>query len=411
MEALQEKFKRTAQYKKIALIAGLIGVVSLVAGFFVYGIGDKTQTAIFWGGLMHNSMFALLVVNSSMLILCIVSLAMGGWITVIRRIPEAISALVPILGVLTFIILLGVIFTSQTGIYQWLSAEAIEHHSILSMKTVFLNPSTFLIWSGLSIFVWSWLGYKIRERSYNLETNPLKTVEERKKYIFKSTVLAALFVVFIGLTVGSSLIWMWLMSITAMWYSTLYSWYVFVSALTAGFALIAIYLIYLKKQNTLTCATNEHVHDLGKFIFGFSFLWAYFWYSQYMLIWYADIPEETIYFRHRLEGVYGFLFYLNFIINFILPFLLLMTRDSKRKYNFLMGVSFIIVLGHWLDFYLLIFPSIVPANMANSFGWYDLGLFIGFIGMVMYLVGKKLEKHSLVPINHPFFKESVILKS
>lgn len=411
MEALQEKFIRTPKYKQISLIAGLVGVICLVVGFFVYGMGDKTQSAIFWAGLMHNSMFALLVVNSSMVILCIASLAMGGWITVIRRVPEAISVVVPVLGILTFIILLGVVFTSQTGVYQWLSPEALQHHPILNMKATFLNPTNFVVWSGLAILVWSWLGHKIRQRSYKLDTQPLETIEQRKKYIFNSTVLAALFLVFFGLTVGSSLIWMWLMSITAMWYSTLYSWYVFVSSLTAGFALIAIYVIYLKKENSLKLATQEHVHDLGKFIFGFSFLWAYFWYSQYMLIWYADIPEETIYFRHRLEGSYGILFYLNFIINFIFPFFMLMTRDAKRKYTLLMGVSFIIILGHWLDFYILIFPSIAPANMANSFGWYDLGLFIGFIGLVMYLVGKALEKQNLVPANHPFFKESVILKS
>ncbi|MGL6021576.1 MAG: quinol:cytochrome C oxidoreductase [Chitinophagaceae bacterium] len=410
MEALQEKFIRTPRYKQISLIAGFIGVVCLVVGFFVYGMGDKNQSAIFWAGLMHNSMFALLVVISSMLILCMASLAMGGWITVIRRVPEAIAAVVPVLGVLTFVILLGVIFTSQTDIYQWLSAaEAL--HPPLHTKAIFLNPTNFVIWSGLAILVWSCLGYKIRKHSYILDTQPIETVEQRKKYIFNSTILAALFLVFFGLTVGSSLIWMWLMSITEMWYSTLYSWYVLISSLTAGFALIAIYVIYLKKQNTLKLATHEHIHDLGKFIFGFSFLWAYFWYSQYMLIWYADIPEETIYFRHRLEGVYGILFYLNFIINFIFPFFMLMTRDSKRKYTILTIVSFIIILGHWLDFYILIFPSIAPVNMGNRFAWYDLGLLVGFIGLLMYCIGKALERHNLVPANHPFFKESVILKS
>ncbi len=143
-----------------------------------------------------------------------------------------------------------------------------------------------------------------------MDDHPL-TVEEGKKYIWKNTVWAALFIVWFALTVASTVPWLWLMSINAHWFSTMYSWYTFASTFVAGIALITLFVIYLKNKGYLEYVNKEHLHDLGKFQFAFSIFWTYLWFSQFMLIWYANIPEETTYFRPRFEGAYTGLFYLN----------------------------------------------------------------------------------------------------
>ena len=143
----------------------------------------------------------------------------------------------------------------------------------------------------------------MRSLSRSIDNKHL-TVEEGKKYIWNNTVWAAVFIVLFALTVMSSTPWLWLMSIDAHWYSTMYSWYTFASTFVAGIALITLFVVFLKNNNYLELTNQEHLHDLGKFMFAFSIFWTYLWFSQYMLIWYANIPEETIYFKPRSQGIY-----------------------------------------------------------------------------------------------------------
>ena len=153
------------------------------------------------------------------------------------------------------------------------------------------------------------------------------TLEEAKAYIWTNTIWASVFIVFFALTVGSTIPWLWLMSIDAHWYSTMYSWYTFASTFVAGMSLIALFVVYLKNKDYLEYTNEEHLHDLGKFMFAFSVFWTYLWYSQFMLIWYANIPEETIYFKPRMQGtIQGDIFPEPDRQLPVAPFLLLMRR-------------------------------------------------------------------------------------
>jgi len=125
-----------------------------------------------------------------------------------------------------------------------------------------------------------------------------------------------------------------------------------------------------------------------------------------MLIWYANIPEETIYFKPRAEGIYSGIFWLMFIINFVAPILILMSRDSKRNYATITFMSLLIIFGHWLDFYQMVFPAASPDKVHNIL--YDFGVGVGFVGLIMFVTGKALTRAPLVARNHPFIKESVI---
>jgi hypothetical protein len=389
----------------MALMA--FGLLSIIGLWVTSGSSDDPkEQARFWASLLQNSVFFLLVVNASMFFICITTLAWGGWQMAFRRVPEAISAVVPVIGVICGAILLAIVFGDNHTIYHWTDAEHVMHDPILSHKKGFLNKPFFAIATIITIVGWSLLGYKMRQLSRKLDNEPLATLEERKKYIFNNTVWAALFIVLFSLTVMSSIPWLWLMSIDAHWYSTMYSWYTFASTFVSGIALIALFVIFLKNNDYLEYVNNEHLHDLGKFMFAFSVFWTYLWFSQFMLIWYANIPEETIYFQPRAHGIYKGIFWLMFIINFIAPLLILMTRSAKRNYGTVALMAVLIIFGHWLDFYQMVFPAVSPNKVPNII--YDLGIALGFVGLIMFVTGRALTKAPLLARNHPFVKESLI---
>lgn len=406
--ASKEYFEVPGRYKSWSYGLIGIGILSLIVGFMLYGTGDDVHHKTrFWATLLHNSTYFLLVVNACMFFVCATTLAFGGWQMAFRRVPEAISAAVPVIGILTLIIILAIVFGGHhmTHIYHWTDAEAVEADPILKGKKPFLNIPFFTIWTVLTIGLWAVLGYKMRKLSLKSDKAPF-SVEEGKKYIWTNTVWAALFIVWFALTVLSTTPWLWLMSIDAHWYSTMYSWYTFASTWVAGIALILLFVVYLKNKGYLEYTNQEHIHDLGKFMFAFSIFWAYLWFSQFMLIWYANIPEETVYFIPRVKGVYSGIFWFSFIINFLAPLLLLMKRSSKRNYTSVTIMALVIIFGHWLDFYQMIFASVSPEHVELNL--FDFGIALGFVGIILLVTGRALSKYPLVAKNHPFVKESII---
>ena len=154
------------------------------------------------------------------------------------------------------------------------------------------------------------------------------------------------------------MIWQWVMSIDSHWYSTMFAWYATASWFVSCLALTILLLIYMKSRGYMEYITGEHLHDLGKYLFAFSIFWTYLWFSQYMLIWYANVGEETIYFRTRVDQ-YPVLFYVNIVINFLLPFFVLMRNSTKRKYGTLIFVCVLVLFGHWWDFFQMMRPGIL----------------------------------------------------
>lgn len=406
MASIREQFEIPAKMKTWSWSLIGIGAVALIIGLVTKGMSsDEHEQAVFIGTLMYNTIFWTLVCNAAMFFICATTLAMGGWPLTFRRVSEAISALVPIFGGITLVILLYVIFTHNHHIYHWLDKEAVENDSILKGKAGFLNPTFFIVWTVLTIGLWSLLGWRMRQLGNEADAGPMDQ-QTGAGFIFRSTVRAALFIVWFALTVGSTLPWLWMMSLDAHWYSTMYSWYTFASSFVSAIALIALWVIYLKNKGYLEITNQEHLHDLGKFIFAFSIFWTYLWFAQFMLIWYANIPEETVYFKNRLEGPYKGLFYLNLIINFVCPILILMKRSPKRNYTLMTFMAVLILFGHWIDFYQMIMGSISPDHVPM--GWLDYGILCLFIGIMILGVGRSLASKPLVAKYHPFLKESVI---
>ncbi|WP_127131544.1 quinol:cytochrome C oxidoreductase [Pseudoflavitalea rhizosphaerae] len=403
--AIKEFFEIPKRYRTWSLALMGIGVLSVIIGFFLYGNSEHPQR--FWAALLQNSVYFLLVVNASMFFMCATTLAWGSWQLTFGRVTQAISTAVIPIGIITAIILICLV-TVDPHIYHWLHPDG---DKILEGKAGFLNKGFFIVWTALTLVGWIALGAKMRKLNSELDNNPPASNESAKKWLFRNTVWAAVFIVWFALTVMSTVPWLWLMSIDAHWYSTMYSWYTFASTFVAGVALISVFVVYLKNQNYLEYTNEEHLHDLGKFMFAFSIFWAYLWFSQYMLIWYANIPEETVYFRSRIvtdheTGAYAGIFWFNFVINFLAPFLFLMRRGPKRNYTAVAMMAIVILVGHWFDFYQMVFASVMKDHVTLNL--FDFGVAAGFVGLIMFAVGNALAKKPLVAKNHPLMKESII---
>ncbi len=403
---IRENYIVPKRFNTIAFTLMVIGLLTIVGLYATHGSKeDPIAQARFWGSLLQNSVYFLLVVNAAMFFICATTLAWGGWQMSFRRVAEAVSACVPVVGTICGVILLLICFGGNHEIFHWTDAEHVKHDKILSFKAGFLNKGFFAAMTVATIVLWSLLGWKMRKLSRSIDDKPLN-VEESKKYIWKNTVWAAVYIIVFSLTVMSSIPWLWLMSIDAHWYSTMYSWYTFASTFVAGVALITLFVVFLKNNNYLELTNEEHLHDLGKFMFAFSVFWTYLWFSQFMLIWYANIPEETTYFKPRAQGIYSGIFWLMFIINFLAPLLILMRRGAKRNYTTVTFMALLIIFGHWLDFFQMVFPGHQKDKVPMML--WDFGVALGFVGLIMFLTGRALSKSPLLAKNHPFIKESVI---
>ena len=414
---MNHNFELPGSYKKWTWGLIIAGVLAVLYGFIMFypfehgAHGANLNSTRFWAVLLQNSVYWLLTVNAAMFFICVTTMAMGGWQVAMRRVPEAISSVVPILGLITFVILMAIVWGGRTDIYQWLDKDVVANDKILSGKSGFLNPMFFTIWSAISVLLWWLLGRKMRSLSLETDKRGQMDYETGKRWIWKNTVWASLFTVFFGLSVASTVPWLWLMSIDPHWYSTMYSWYTFASTFVSGLSLIALFVISLKNRGQLEYVTEEHLHDVGKFMFAFSVFWTYLWFSQYMLIWYSNQPEETIYFIERIgtadkAGPYRGLFFFNLIVNFVCPLLILMKRSTKRSWTMMTFTAVLIIFGHWIDFYQMVMPGTLGEHAEMM--PFEFGVAALFIGIIMWGVGNYLSKHSLLAKNHPFLKESMI---
>ena len=384
---------KKAKNFSIALMS--IGIIALIFGF----VTDAHGT---WPALLFNTYFYLGISVFAVFFVAMQYVAEAGWSIVLKRVPEAIMAALPFFS----IIMLFIVFSSimhWNHIYNWLHEgimdPASEHYDrIIAGKEPYLNATFFIVRTIIYLLIWNYFAKKLRRLSI------LEDANGGTSYHNSGVKTSAWFMVFFAVT-SATASWDWIMSIDTHWFSTIFGWYIFAEWSAIGFTTILLFTLYLQKQGYLEDVNENHIHDLGKWIFAFSLVWTYMWFSQFMLIWYANIPEEVTYFTARLEVEnYKFLFWFSMLINFILPIILLMSRDAKRHKGRLIFVSVFILIGHWLNSYLLVTPGVL--NTHGHIGFTEIGIGIGFAGLLIYLTLNALEKAPMEAKNHPFLDES-----
>lgn len=399
---MKEQFVLPAKLKTISIVLLAIGILALIIG--IIGLNGDHGAARFWTVLLFNATFFLLISVGVLVVLCAANLAQGSWHIAYKRVIEAIVMAIPALAVVLFIIMMCIVWGDKHQVYQWVDKNIVSHDHLLLKKSAFLNPLFYTILTAVTLFIWGFLGYRLRRLSIQEEL----LEKGAKRNFWKAYRISAVFIVIFALT-NSTSTWQWIMSIDVRWYSTLFAWYIFASMFVCGIALLTLFVILLRNLGFLEWITYEHLHDMGKFMFAFSIFWCYLWFAQFILIWYGNIPEETTYFAIRMWGSYHTLFYLNLIINFVAPFLILMTRESKRNYTIVAYMAILVFIGHYLDFYLMFMPG--PLKNNWHIGWYEIGITLGFIGLMILVVTRNLSKAALYPKNHPYMKEAIIHRS
>lgn len=376
-----------------------VGALSTIIGLFT--LGDNWAQRILVSGLI-DSFFFFAIGLGALFFLALQYATETGWYASVKRIIEAVAGFLPYGAGLLVIVLLSITFLDGAHIYTWMDpayTDPTSHHydKIIAGKSAYLNDIFFWIRTitYLGVYIIFWMGFKRR----SLEEDRIGGTAIH----FKNYKKGALFLVFFSVFSSTSS-WDWLMSIDVHWFSTLYGWYVFAGMWCSTMIVLVMLTLYLKKLGYLPKVNESHIHDLGKWTFATSFLWSYLWFSQFMLIWYANIPEETTYFIARIKD-FQFLYFFMFLINFAFPMLILMSRDAKRHAGILTFVGMIILIGHWLDVYIMVSAGSMGATA--TIGFLEVGMAVMVLGAFIFIILRNLTKAPLTPVNHPFLDESI----
>ena len=348
-----------------------------------------------WAALYVAAFFFFMISLGTLAFYAIQRASQAGWSPVLFRVMEGITGYLLPGGLLVLIILvLSVMHLNH--LFIWMDPEIVEHDKIIKAKSGYLDPYFFLIRGFIYLTGWSLYRYISRRFSIAQDNS------NDNKYHIKNFKLAAGFLVFFLVT-ESMMSWDWIMSIDPHWFSTLFGWYVFASMAVSGVTTIALISIYLKGKGYLPNVNDNHIHDLGKFMFGFSVFWTYLWFSQFMLIWYSNIPEEVVYFISRIED-YTIPFWGMVVINFILPFLILVSSNFKRINWIIVMAGIIILFGHYIDVFNMIMPSAVGDQWGIGIPEISSVMFFG--GIFIYVVFWTLTKAPLEAKGDPYNEES-----
>lgn len=353
-----------------------------------------------WSALYVASFFFFMIALGALAFYAIQYAAQAGWSPVLFRVMEGITAYLPVASVILFVLLLLSAFHIN-HIFHWMDPELVNPESdhydkLIAGKSGFLNVPFFL--GRAVVFLLGWNLYRWFSRKNSIADD---TAEDHR-FFKKNFKLSAGFLVFFIVT-ESMMSWDWIMSFDPHWFSTLFGWYVFAGMMVCAITVIAMVTIFLKSQGYLEYVNDSHIHDLAKYMFGFSIFWTYLWFSQFMLIWYADIPEEVTYFVTRIED-YTLPFWGMVGLNFVFPVLLLMNSDYKRMNWFVIITGIVILFGHYID----VFNMVMPATVGTSWfiGVPEISSILFFFGLFVLVVFTALTKAPLMPKRNPFIKES-----
>jgi len=347
-----------------------------------------------WANILLANYYLLGLGLAGMVFIAFQYVANAEWSVGLRRIPEAMMSVLPFASIIMVLLMLGI-----HSLYEWSHHDVVVNDELLSKKTWWLNIPSFVSRTIFYLGVWLLFAAAIRKSSLLQDVNgDIELTQRNKKY-------SALFLVVFGITISFAS-FDWIMSLEPHWYSTIFGLYNFTGIFLNGLAAMTLIAIYLKRRGTLEhILTAEHLHNLGKLIFAFSTFWMYLWFSQYMLIWYSNIPEETTYFLQRQKPGWLVFTLLNLLFNWVIPFVVLLPTWTKKNEGVLLRICIIIMLGHWLDLFWMILPSVMKEYPVMNV--WEIAPMAGAIAAFFFLTFRALSKHSIVPRNDPYLVESL----
>ncbi|MCB0327632.1 MAG: hypothetical protein KDD52_08445 [Bdellovibrionales bacterium] len=371
--------------------AGLIGVIALIASFA--GLAFDSKHTLY--SILHGGLFWISVGLGALGFTMIHHVVGARWSIVFRRHMENMSvAMIPLAALLAATLILGL-----KEIFIWADAAHVLHDELLQKKQAYLNPGFFALRAFIYVGCWALIAGTLRKKS--LQSDQAHQVADNEGLVAFSAPMILLYAITVTFAAFD-----WMMSLDPHWYSTIFGVYFFSGALVAFFASLILLSLLLRFFGILDrVITVEHYHDLGKLLFAFTCFWAFIAFSQYMLIWYGNIPEETIWYKHRWEGSWKYMSLFLAGGHFVFPFLALIPRASKRNVLVLGLMAVWMLVMHWVDLYWLIFPNL--DHHGVHFSWTDLTASVGFGAVFVAAFWNLAKKHDLLPSKDPFLEQSI----
>ena len=364
-----------------------------IVGLFLLGMGAIISTERLWAALLWAGVAILGVGVAAMYFLAIHSVTGAAWATSFKRVPEAMTALVPVGGLVSLV----AVAAGGATLYPALTEHGLSE--LPAFKQAWYSPTFYFSRSVayvalLSAFAW---GFRRISRRQDVDHALEHTLRGRR--------LSCLFLIAGSFTVVLLSI-DWLMALEPWWYSTIFGVYNFAGLFQSGLAVLLVFLVWLKRKGIFGEEINrDHIQDISKFMFGMSTFWMYIWYSQYVLIWYTNIPEETAYFTLRMTGSWLPLFIVNPRLNWVSPVHVLMAREPKRNFTMASRIAVLILVGRGIDLYLMIYPPLLDSG--PRIGLPEVGVLLVTVGLIGVVVVRALGGASLVPVGDPYLEESL----
>ena len=369
----------------------IICLVLLVAGIAVIAFGLLNDPARTWPNLLLNNMFFLSISIGALLFYSIQFITGSAWSAIFQRLPLALGAFIPLGGLLMLALFFGL-----PHIYQWAQPGITETDKLIAHKEPFLNVPFFMIRNLIYFSAFAGL-YILLGRLANKEDQ-----DPNPAWYQKSAYWGKVFI-FVAVLLFSMAAIDWIMTIDAHWYSTLFGFRAMVTSMYFATAVIILLLYYLKSSGYFPELKMAHRHDLARYLFRFSIVFGYLWFMQFLILWYANIPELTVYYYPRFLGVWQPLFYAEILINFAIPFAVLMADAMGQKKFVLLAISLLLIPGLYISFFLQIMPG---SYGEMRFGLIELGSWLAYAAAFILLTLRALGKRSLIPHNHPLLEAS-----
>ncbi len=372
-----------------ALFAGMavLGALCIAGGI------STGQASRVWANVVSNYFLYFCIALGGAFFVALGYVAGAMWNTPVRRIAEGFTTFLPVAAVIGLIIM---VFGGHS-LYEWMHTDVIQNDALLASKAGYLNPK-FAIGRTIGFFlVWLLLARALVRNSL------AQDLTGDAAFTLKNMKLSAIFIPFFG--VGFSFLsYDYIMSIEAHWFSTMFGVYCFSGLFYSTLCAITIVALLMKRRGLIPL-NDDHLQDLGKFMFGFTVFWAYIGFSQFMLIWYANMPEETVYYLSRSHGGWYYVCWAVLIMKFVIPFFLLMPRGAKRCEKHMMRMACFMLVAHWLDYYLLVMPAFAPQGPV--FGWIEAGIALGFFGLFALVVSFFYSRVPAMPFRDPRLSEAM----
>jgi hypothetical protein len=375
-------FRLSANWGLTSVVLILIGASTAIRGLY----WDPERI---WPNLLLNTFYMLFLGLSAMLFLTTQRLAGSRWSSALRRVAEAFMLLVPLAPVLILSLWLG-----RQTLYVWGRPGAFAHESSIAGKVRYLQPQWILARTVLACLFWTASAWFLRKTSIDQDRYSARNMALHHRLNRYSALFIPIFAV-----TFTAVSFDWLISLEPEWFSTMFAIYMFAGVFVHGIAAITLATVILRKSGYLSSTINDdRLHDLGKMLFAFSTFWAYIWVCQYLLIWYGNIPEEATFFVKRTNSQWVGLFALNFLINWVIPFTLLLSAKAKQQPQILKATSILLLCGRWLDLYVMI----MPAEWAQpKLGLPEVLIAGAYAALSCFVVLWCLGRASLLPVNDP----------